>query len=133
MPEGNGIDLARSSWDNPEGFTPRERDHGKVVVVKVCEAPGPGGWVCDLPPNHVPQDQHRADDGTQDGVRWTGPMADTRTLADREPVLIPAYADPTPARPDALAQITTVAAKALESSAPAAWAVALDKILGLAR
>jgi hypothetical protein len=130
-----GIDLARSAWENPEGFKPRERDHGAVKVVKVCEAPGPDGWVCDLSPGHGPD--HKADDGGQ-GVRWSGPMADVSQIQDPEPVLIPAY-DParlpslTEAVSAPLVEIHALAEAAMSNPSPAAWAVALDKILELTK
>lgn len=143
-----GIDMDRSGWENPEGFERAPRPRVDVPVVRVCEAPGPDGWTCDLKPNHQPTDQHYADDGGR-GVRWTGPMADVSRIQDEAPVLIPAYAHPGPPKPatlpdglivpDApdrfgkLAQVESVATQALDTPSPAAWAVALDKIVGICR
>jgi hypothetical protein len=136
-----GIDLSQSGWENPEGWADRQnrsRPDAPPAVVAACEAPGPDGWACDLPPNHG--DQHRADDGSGQGIRWTGAMVDVRTVGDPEPVLIPAYVKPEPAASTiehmavgVLDVIETIAAEAIAHQSPAAWAIALGKILQVAK
>lgn len=129
---GDGIDMRRSSWENPEGFqsTPR-------VVLKapdpdpVCGHVGPDGWTCDLKPGHRPASAHKADDGTPAGVRWTQEMVDVSQVQDSRPVLIPGRVTAVPR--GTLEDIATVAREALDSPSPSAWVLALDQIIGMTR
>ena len=132
------IDMSKSGWDNPEGFTPRERDQAPPPV-EACEAPGPDGWVCDLKPGHG-GDVHRADGGPtwpflRSGGMVTGPVP---VVGERGPEAILTEADwkpwedATEARA-VLRSVREVATAASQSDRPAHWAVALDKILEMTR
>lgn len=132
MAQQDGIDLARSGWENPEGFKPTPRPNIPAPpVAAICESKGPHGWVCDLPPNHVPADQHRADDGSPGGFRWTQNWADVTNLQDSEPQRIPAGVTIEPR--DRLSDIESMAQRGLESPHPAQWAIALERILEVCR
>lgn len=127
---GDGIDMRRSSWQNPEGFQPTPR-----VILKapdpdpVCGHVGPDGWVCDLKPDHRPANAHKADDGTPAGVRWVQEMVDVSRIEDSQPVLIPGRVTSVPR--GTLEDIAAIARGALESPSPADWVLALDKIISL--
>lgn len=111
----DGIDLSKSSWDNPEGFVRAPRPVTPVTVVQACEAAGPDGWVCDLRPDHG--GPHRAEGGPS----WE--MAEVTTLAEAEPRFITGRTlDPR------LAEIHDLAVAGLRAELPAAWILALDKI-----
>ena len=125
-----GIDMSKSSWENPDGFTPRERPERAPAPEPVCEAAGPDGWVCDLKPNHR-GDVHRADGGPdwpRTGVTPAGDL-EPRVSGTWNPMdgVVP---ESSRAWDDAqrFAEVRAIAVKALESQAPAAWAVALTKI-----
>lgn len=112
----DGIDLSKSSWDNPDGFVRAPRPVTPVTSVAACEAAGPDGWVCDLKPNH-PGTLHRAEGGPS----WE--MAEVTTLAEAEPRFITGRTlDPR------LAEIHALAVDGLRAESPAAWILALDKI-----
>lgn len=122
----DGIDMAHSTWTNPENFQPKTARpaSGPVEKVEACEFPGPDGWACDLKPGHA-GDEHWADTGEPGGIRWRRPMVDASTLDGRS------HASPGQVEvidQDRIARIREVARKALSSQAPAAWAVALNKI-----
>jgi hypothetical protein len=124
-----GIDMSKSSWENPDGFTPRERPERAPAPEPVCEAAGPDGWVCDLKPNHRTE-EHEADTGEKK-IRWkreaftsaAGAKPEPATTFNRE---IP----PAPGHTwdEVIGQVRTIVTEALESQAPAVWAVALTKI-----
>lgn len=126
-----GIDMSKSSWENPEGWQPRERTERAPAPEPVCENPGPDGWVCDLKPNH--RGEHEADMGDKK-IRWPRELAPW-------PVPAPVSARAANETPrdvegtwdEVIGQVRAVAGKALESQAPAAWAVALSKIEELTR
>ena len=131
------IDMSKSGWDNPEGFTPRERDQAPPPV-EACEAPGPDGWVCDLKPGHG-GDVHRADGGpTWPRQKYSGGggRGPEPARAEDEAVLTEAdwkpWKDATEARA-VLRSVREVATTASQSDRPAHWAVALDKILEMTR
>lgn len=132
MSQPDGIDLTRSTWTNPEGFKQAPRPSTPAPPFPaVCGHLGPEGWECELPPGHRPADHHRADDGTPQGVRWTQRYAEVTTLADAEPQYVPSIVSLD--RGDRLEHVAAIAGKALDSQSPAAWAVALDKILEICR
>lgn len=127
----NGIDLSQSGWDNPDGFVKAPRPSTPAPPVRpVCEAVGPHGWVCDLPAGHP--HEHKADDGSPDGLRWTREMVDVSTLSTPpdQPVLIPGRLVTVG---DVMDRIAELADEALKSESPAAWVLALDKIRTVAR
>jgi hypothetical protein len=130
------VDMSRSGWDNPEGFTPRQRDQAPPPE-PACEVAGPDGWVCDLPPRHGGTDHH-ADGGPSWPIegkqrpepallseRWAGEPAPWPGRMGRA-VVPPSEADRT-----VLAKVREVAQKGQEDHYPAAWAVALAKIVRL--
>ena len=119
------IDMKKSGWENPEGFTPRERDQAPPPV-EACEAPGPDGWVCDLPPRHG-GDVHRADGGPT----WSAVLRSGGVVTG--PVPIVGEYGPEVVLTAALQSVREVATTASQSDRPAHWAVALDKILELTR
>lgn len=130
--QGDGIDLARSVWENPEGFQPTPRPNIPAPPVpEICGHKGPYGWECDLRPSHVPADRHRADDGSPDGFRWTQNYADVTTVFDTETQLIPSTI--TVDSGDRLTGIASIASEALSSAYPAQWAIALERILKVCR
>lgn len=123
-----GIDMSKSSWENPDGWTPRERTERAPAPEPVCEAAGPDGWVCDLKPNHR-GDVHRADGGPD----WPRAAA-AHYAAGLEPYVVnETPQDVEGTWDEVIGQVRAVAGKALESQAPAAWAVALSKIEELTR
>jgi hypothetical protein len=141
MSNGDGIDLSRSTWQTPDGtaldpgaYGGQKRPPSAVPAVEACEAPGPGGWTCDLEPGHGPN--HMADDGTAAGVRWFGPMAETTAIGAREPRYMPAYTQPEVIEAEIIVHpksIAAIAEDALASGRPSDWAVALNEILGLCK
>jgi hypothetical protein len=145
----NGIDMSRSSWENPDGWTPRERTERAPAPEPVCEATGPDGWVCDLKPNHR-SEEHEADAGDRK-VRWPRRMITSQgTYA---PAPEPRAVNETPRvsgtwnpldgevpessrawdEAQNLAQIHAIASAALGSQAPADLAIALFKIQEMTR
>jgi hypothetical protein len=114
-----GIDMGRSGWDNPDGFTPRERDKAPAGEIPACEAAGPDGWVCDLPPGHR-GDNHKAEGGPS----WpTNPDQAPMRPVGQNITLPPFEAD--------RAVLRTVRLMALDAAAsdkPMAWALALTEI-----
>jgi hypothetical protein len=114
-----GIDMDHSGWDNPLGFKPRERDQAPPPVA-ACEAAGPDGWVCDLPPHHR-GDNHKADGGPSWPVG--GHPAPVR-FDDAENVTMP----PSEADRDVLAKVRRVAQEASISDRAIIWAAALAEI-----
>jgi len=126
----NGIDMSKSSWENPEGHQPRERTERAPAPEPVCEAAGPDGWVCDLKPNHR-GDVHRADGGPD----WPrgGIVIDSRYAPDVPATRNEAPWDVEGTWDEVIGQVRRVAGKALGSQAPAAWAVALSKIEEMTR
>lgn len=129
----NGIDMNKSGWTNPEGFQRAPRPAVHVDEVKACEAPGPDGWVCDLPPGHA-GDEHWADDASPKGFRWRTEMHDVSTLTDPpdQPRLIPGRIVPE-VGVSLKVRIRELAQSALDNPAPASWAVALSEIIDLTR
>ena len=132
MTQPDGIDMARSGWTNPEGFQRAPRPAVAVPQAEACEAPGPYGWVCDLRPGHG--GDHRADDGSPDGLRWVQRYADVSTLSDPpdEPKMIPARIEVV-APGSTLEEIAKIAQTALDEGNPSRWVLALDRILDLAK
>lgn len=137
----DGIDMARSGWENPEGFKPRERPPVEVPPAPdICGDIGPGGWACELKPGHQLR-EHRADDGSPTGVRWareqvevTGPRAMNEGRQEFAPGRIvrdPGVVRLIEARAEGMRQIRDIAETALKSESPAAWVLALDKIRGM--
>jgi hypothetical protein len=144
---GEGIDLSRSGWTNPDGF---ERDPRPNVpapaVPKVCGDIGPDGWECEYRPGHKPVERHWADNGEPGGTTWERSLIDISTYQEMN---LPEEQRPTiqgritAARPgvepseDSLLRdmnlITNLAAEAIKAPNPAAWAVALEKIRGIAQ
>lgn len=126
----NGIDLSKSGWENPDGFQPRERPEQAPPPDPVCEAAGPDGWACDLPPNHR-GNLHKADDGGK-GVTWP---RDGEFTPAPEPVTVNETQPMTEDRDDwsKLSAIHEIAETASASDRPAQWAVALDKIMAMTR
>jgi len=128
-----GIDLSRSGWENPEGFKPRQRDNVPVPEVpEVCGDVGPNGWVCEMPPGHD-RYQHWADNGTNEGVTWEREKVEVTShgaMVRGEQEFIPGRIMTTAMmNPNVdLDEIRSIAEKALQSQAPAVWAVALAKI-----
>lgn len=125
-----GIDMSQSSWENPEGHQPRERTERAPAPEPACEAAGPDGWVCDLKPNHR-GDVHRADGGPD----WPRTAVTHAWTPEDEPARVVAldalegknhYAS-------ILVDVHNVTQAALESQAPAAWAVALTQIEEMTR
>ena len=134
MTQPQGIDLANSGWDNPEGYTPRERDRGpEPVPDDICGDQHPNGWACELKPGHRPVAEHWADDGNPGGIRWTRALVDTSTLADlalspdRRPFVQGGIISQD--RAPFLEEIGLMARDALANPNPAAWAVALNRIV----
>jgi hypothetical protein len=139
-----GIDMAHSGWGNPDHHpAPAPRPVAEVPPADdVCEMAGPGGWACENKPGH--RGEHWADTGARK-TYWTTDMVETTTVADLargEQTFIPGRShvvDPErePGIPgdvaEMLHEVAVIATKALASQSPAAWAVALDKILEVAR
>jgi hypothetical protein len=150
----HGIDMGKSSWENPDGWTPREREPVPAPE-PACEAKGPDGWTCDLKPNHR-GNEHEADTG-EGKVRWPrelaggGILKEPATTFNREIHEQP-WPDPLADVPlneagkimlqirttateagKIMLQIRTTATEALVAQAPAAWAVALAEIERLTR
>lgn len=125
-----GIDMSQSSWENPEGWQPRERTERAPAPEPVCEAAGPDGWVCDLKPNHR-SDEHEADMGDKK-IRWPRKMLTSQGTFKPapEPVIVNEISR---TWDEVIGQVRAVAGKALESQTPAAWAVALSKIEEMTR
>lgn len=125
-----GIDMSQSSWENPEGHQPRERTERAPAPEPACEAPGPDGWVCDLKPNHR-GDVHKAEAGPE----WPRTAVTHAWTPEDEPARMTAlnalegkgYLE------SLLIEAHAIAVNALESQAPAAWAVALSKIEEMTR
>jgi hypothetical protein len=135
-----GIDMGRSSWENPEGWTPRERTERAAPPEPVCEAAGPDGWVCDLKPNHR-SEEHEADMGEKK-IRWPRKMLTPQgTYAPApEPVIVnEAPRAETTDQPLAivlkslLVDIHNVAQVAMEDPRASTWAVALFQIEEMTR
>lgn len=150
MTQRDGIDLSKSTWENPDGFTPAPRPAvAAPELPKTCDAPGPDGWLCDLQPGHGPD--HRADNGQPGGVTWYGEMAETTAIGQKQQTFIPAYREPQnvtyreggmtfnpePESTTALlllkGRVFDVAQDALKAESPAAWVRALDKISEMCR
>jgi hypothetical protein len=134
-----GIDMGKSGWENPEGWTPREREPVPPPE-PVCEAKGLDGWTCDLAPNH-PGNEHEADAGDRK-VRWPRELAaggivrEPATTFNREiheQPWTPLADVPLNEAGKVMLRIRTVATEALGAQAPAAWAVALAEIERLTR
>lgn len=80
---GDGIDLSKSGWTNPEGFTRDPRPSTPTPPApRVCGDIGPDGWECDYPPNHKPRGKHWADNGEPGGIVWERSIHDASTMAD---------------------------------------------------
>jgi hypothetical protein len=120
-----GIDMGRSGWDNPDGFKPQERETVPMVEVSACEAAGPDGWVCDLPPGHRGE-IHRA----ELGPTWPKINPDYHPL---EPVEPPVTLPPSEADRTALAKVRRVTLEASDSDRAIVWAAALAEIERLTR
>lgn len=129
---GDGIDLSRSMWQNPEGFAKTPRPYTPPVPsVEVCGDVGPEGWTCDLKPDHTPREEHWAETGESGGLRWKRAVHDAATLFDppgQSGVLQGRITEVTRTRLD---EARAIATSALESDRPAHWAIALERIRGL--
>jgi hypothetical protein len=125
-----GIDMSRSSWENPEGHQPRTRTERASAPEPACEAAGPDGWVCDLKPNHR-GDVCKAEGGPE----WPR-MAVTYTwTAEDEPARVVAL-DALEGKShlaSILAEIHHMILGALDDHRPAAWATALNVIEEMTR
>jgi len=117
------VDMSRSGWENPDGFTPRQRDQAPPPE-PACEAAGPDGWVCDLPPRHGGTDHH-ADGGPSWPIEGKQRSEPSPLSGKRAPV--PDTWD----EADLLAKVRKVALLGQEDHYPAVWAVALAEIVRL--
>jgi hypothetical protein len=132
----DGIDMARSTWTNPEGFQSQPRPFTPVPPVpEVCGAKHPDGWECELPPAHKPINRHRADDGMPGGVKWETELHDVSRLPGGPPEYIEGrvITEEPRSTPLALVGIEDIARKGLDSDKPSEWAIALSKIIEVCR
>lgn len=125
MSEAPGIDMEQSGWQPATAPPPPRPNVPAPPVKQACEAPGPGGFVCDRDAGH-PGDNHWADDASQGGLSWAVAMHETTAFGDTEPSFIPG-------RMVTMEMIAEKAEKAMESPSPAQWAVALAEIARLCR
>lgn len=138
-----GIDMGHSGWGNPDRHVPRSRQAVPAPPAPdVCEMQGPGGWACENKPGH--RGEHWADTGARK-TYWTTDMIDVSMYPGAEPEFIPGLSHavdperepgrllPTTARGRALTEVTALAEEAIAHQSPAAWAIALGKIVQVAR
>lgn len=132
----DGIDMARSTWTNPEGFQSQPRPFTPVPPVpEVCGAKHPDGWECELPPAHKPINRHRADDGMPGGLKWETELMDVTGFLKRpeyiEGRVITEEPHHTPLTSRLM--IEDIARRGLDSDKPSEWAIALSKIIEVCR
>lgn len=119
----DGIDMRRSGWTNPDGFRPEPRPATPAPPApEVCGNQGPDGWVCDLNPGHIPAGSHWADTGEAGGERWEDETLEALTLKEGETA-------PRVPKISLMDEVGTIARGGLANPSPAAWAVALNRIV----
>lgn len=129
----DGIDLTRSGWTNPDGFVPEVKPREPAPPVpKVCGDKHPDGWECELRPNHLPPERHWADNGEPEGIHWERSLIDVSTPLDGEggrTMQGEIVQHPLSLRLTIMDEVGTTARDGLANPSPAAWAVALNKIV----